>query len=97
MLDTGFRYREGEPIMVRVVRRPGRVTITDEGRALERSGVSAPWRELADRLERDRAVNVSGRGAVWLPVVRVGPGEARIVERIGEASLSFYQDLLDLE
>jgi hypothetical protein len=32
-----------------------------------------------------------------LPVVRAGPGEEAIVARIARASLSFYQDLLDLE
>jgi hypothetical protein len=95
--DSRLRYRPGEPVLVRVLRRPGRVTVTDDARALESAAVTVPWRELADRLERELGVNISGGGVVWLPVVRVGPGEAEIVRRIGHASLSFYQDLLDLE
>jgi hypothetical protein len=41
-------------------------------------------------------VNVTRRGVVTLPVVRVGPGEQAIVSRIAEASRSLYQDLLEL-
>jgi hypothetical protein len=96
-VDTGLRYRPDEPVRVRLLRRPGRITVSDEGRALAQAGAAAPWRDLADRLERELNVNISGTGAVWLPVVRVGPGEAAIVARIACASLSFYQDLLDLE
>jgi hypothetical protein len=96
-VDTGLRYRPDEPVRLRVVRRPGRITVSDEGRALAQAGAAAPWRELAARLERELNVNISGSGAVWLPVVRVGPGEAAIVARIARASLSFYQDLLDLD
>jgi hypothetical protein len=50
------------------------------------------WRELraaAPRSERYR------RGVV--PVVAAGPGERAIVERIARASLTFYEDLLELE
>jgi hypothetical protein len=96
-VDSGLEYRRGEPVLVRVVRRPGRVTVSDERRALQQASVKGPWRVLADRLERELRVNISGSGAVWLPVVRVGPGEEAIVARIARASLSFYQDLLDLE
>jgi hypothetical protein len=100
-VETDLRYRPDEPVLIRVVRRPGRVTVTDGGRALELAGiavagVAGAWRGVADRLERELDVNVARSGAVWLPVVRVGPPEAEVVERIGDASLAFYQDLLDL-
>ncbi len=96
-VDTGLRYRPGDPVRVHVIHRPNRTTVTDDGGALERAGVVLPWRDLADLLERELDVNVSRTGAVWLPVVRVGPGEDTIVERIGRASLAFYEDLLELE
>jgi hypothetical protein len=95
-VDSGLEYRPGGPVLVRIVRRPGRVAVTDDRRALEQAAATGRWRDLADRLERELVVNISGSGAVWLPVVRAGPGEA-IVARIARASLSFYQDLLDLE
>lgn len=97
MVDTGLLYRPGEPVRLRVVRRPHRITVSDEGSALEHAGASAPWRELADRLERELNVNITSSGAVSLPVVRVGPGEDAIVRRIAHASRAFYRDLLDLE
>jgi hypothetical protein len=96
-VDCGLHYRPGQPVLVRVVRRPGRVTVSDERRALQQASASRPWRALADRLERELGVNISGTGAVWLPVVRVGPGEEAIIARIGRVSLRFYEDLLDLE
>jgi hypothetical protein len=43
-------------------------------------------------------VNVSRQGVVFLPLSpRRGPAEHDIVQRIGDASLAFYQSLLDLE
>jgi hypothetical protein len=97
VVDTQLCYGPGDPVRVRVVRRGQRITVSDAGAALERAATSVPWRGLADRLERELNVNISGAGAVWLPVVRVGPGEPEIIERIGHASLTFYHDLLDLE
>jgi hypothetical protein len=96
-VDTGLHYRPGDPVRVWVVRRAHRVTVSDRATALDRAAVSLPWRPVADRLARELNVNVNGSGAVWLPVVRAGPGEDAIIERIGRASLSFYEDLLDLE
>jgi hypothetical protein len=97
VVDSGLAYRAADPVRVYVIRRPNRVTVSDRAAAYERAAVSVPWRSVADRLERELNVNISGAGAVWLPVVRVGPGEEAIVDRIARASLSFYQDLLDLE
>ena len=96
-MATELEYRPGRPVHVHVVRRPRRVTVSDDGEALELAGVAGRWRAVAERLERELNVNVSGSGAVWLPVVRVGPSERAIVERIADASLAFYQDLLELE
>ncbi len=97
VITTGLAYSPGDPVRVHVVHRSGRVTISDDGQALQRAGISHPWRVVAERLARAIDVNVSRAGTVWLPVVAAGPGEEAIVERIARASQTFYQDLLDLE
>jgi hypothetical protein len=96
-IDTGLEYRPGCPVRLHFVRRPHRITVSDDAKAFAHAGASRRWRGVAERLERELNVNVSGSGAVWLPVVRVGPGERIIAERIAHASLAFYQDLLELE
>jgi hypothetical protein len=53
--------------------------------------------EIAQRLRRDLDVNVSGTGQVWLPVVAAGLPLRTVEQRIAEASLAFYQELLELE
>jgi hypothetical protein len=97
VVDTGLEYRPGTPVQVNVVRRPLSVTVSDEGTAMRLAGVAGRWREVGSRLERELDVNISRIGVVSLPVVPAGPGETAIVERIGRASLSFYQDLLEIE
>jgi hypothetical protein len=97
VVNSELMYRPGDRVLVYVVRRAQRVTVSDRGAAYERAAVSVPWRGVAVRLERELNVNVSGMGAVWLPVVPAGPGERAIVERIARASLTFYEDLLELE
>jgi hypothetical protein len=79
-----------------LTRRGHRVNVTDDGAALRLAGCPPRWRGASRRICDEFIVNVSRHGVVSLPVVRVGPPEADIVERIGRASLAFYQDLLDL-
>lgn len=97
VIDTGLEYRPGDPVRVRVVRRGHRISVTDDGAAIEKAGRPPRWREAADRLAEELVVNISQKGVISLPVVPVGPGEERIVRRIGEASLGLYQELLELE
>lgn len=47
-------------------------------------------------VHRDQRARISRHGVVSLPVVRVGPPEAEVVRRIGEAARALYQDLLEL-
>ena len=96
LVDTGLRFRPTAPVLVRVTRRDRRINVTDDGAAIEMAGHPPAWREAARRIGDEFVVNVSRHGAVSLPVVRVGPPEAEIVRRIGQASLAFYQELLDL-
>ncbi len=96
VIDTDLAYRPGEPVRLRVWRREQRLTVSDEGIALAQAGPPAEWRALAQRLERELYVNVSRAGAVWLPVVAAGPPRHVVERRIAEASLTFYQELLEL-
>lgn len=72
------------------------MTVTDDGAAIERAGAPQRWRAASDRVAAEFDVNVSRHGVVSLPVVKAGPGEDAIVRRIAEASLAFYQELLEL-
>lgn len=96
MIDTALEYRPGDPVRVRVRHREQAVTVTDDGAALGRAGAPPRSRDAAGRIAAEFAVNVSRRGVLSLPVVRVGPGEDAIVARIAGASRAFYQELLEL-
>jgi ankyrin repeat protein len=95
-VTTGLAYRPGEPVRVTVTHRAQRTSVSDEGAAVERAGKPTGWLAIAGQLERDRDVNLTRQGVVWLPVVAAGPGEQAVVERIAEASLALYEDLLEL-
>jgi hypothetical protein len=79
------------------VRRAHRISVTDDGRAVEKAGRPAAWREAAERVADELVVNIGRHGVIELPVVRAGPGENAIVQRIGAASLALYQELLELQ
>jgi len=96
-VSTDLEYRPGDPVRVRVARRPGRVNVTDDGAAVRRAGRPAGWRASCAALERELVVNVTRQGTVWLPVVPAGPPEGVVVARIEKASLALYQELLDLQ
>jgi hypothetical protein len=95
-VDTGLQYRPGDPVLVRVVRRGGRTTVSDCGAAFARAGGPTAWREAARNVERELEVNFNRSGSISLPVVAVGPPAEGVVERIGKASLAFHQELLEL-
>lgn len=94
--DTSLAYGPGQPVRLRVARRERRLTISDDGAALTHAGRPAGWRAVAERLERELDVNISGTGVVWLPVVAAGPPLDAIEKRIAQASLTYYQELLEL-
>ena len=71
--------------------------MTDDGAAIKQAGRPAGWRALASQLERELDVNITRHGVVWLPVVAAGPGLDTITARIAQASVIFYEELLDLE
>lgn len=93
--DTGLAFRPGEPARLRVTRLERRLTVSDTGAALAQAGRPAGWRTIAERLERELDVNITSAGTVWLPVVAAAPLHA-VQQRIAQASLAFYQELLEL-
>ena len=97
VIEIGLLYRPRDPVAVRVVRRPYRIMVSDDGAAVRRAGRPRGWREAGERLARERDVNFGRGGAVSLPVVAAGPPESVVVGRIAEASLALYETLLELE
>jgi hypothetical protein len=95
-LATAHEYLPGDPVTLRITQRRF-VYVSDEGGAGARAGRPPGWREVADRLSDELVVNVSRSGTVSLPVVRRGPGFEAIVERVADASLALYQELLELD
>ena len=81
---------------IRVVRREHRTWVSDDGAAFHMAGRPDAWRDAAARVGQELEVNFSRGGVISLPVVRVGPPEREVVRRIAEASLAFYQELLEL-
>lgn len=96
VVDTGLAYRPGDSVRVRVIRREHRITVTDDGAAVQRAGRRGETQQAMDRVLDEFDVNISPAGVVSLPVVPVGPAEDEVVRRIGAASLALYQELLEV-
>ena len=94
-IDTDRSYLPGEPVRLRVEFRRFPY-IGDGGRAVELAGRPPGWQAAAESIARDRIVNIGRNGVVSLPVVRDGPGYDAIVERIADASVDLYEELLEL-
>jgi hypothetical protein len=92
---TAHEYLPGDPVALRITRRR-LVYVSDEGGAVARAGKPPGWRAVAERLADELVVNIGRSGAVSLPVSRGGPGFDAIVERVAQASLALYEELLEL-
>lgn len=93
-LESGLRYREGEPVRIRERRREHWVELDDEGRAVELAGRPAGWLPVAERVVAEEGMNVNRAGRVFVRV-----HERRDLDglrrRLGESSLAVYEALLD--
>ncbi|HLY50378.1 MAG TPA: hypothetical protein VKR21_14390 [Solirubrobacteraceae bacterium] len=96
VVDAELNFRPGDAVRLRVVHRDRRVSVTDDGAAINRAGRPLGWQDAARRIADEFVVNISRHGVVSLPVVRVGPPEEAVIRRIGQASLALYEELLDL-
>jgi hypothetical protein len=95
-VDRGRRYGEGDPVLVRVKRRPGRWELDDRGAAAERAGRPPGWQEVAHEVVvRDFFLNVDRRGRIFVPTVHERLVE-ELVDRVAAASEALYLSLLDM-
>jgi hypothetical protein len=96
VVESGRAYREGEPVRVRVRRRQHIHLVTDDGAAVRLAGKPAGWREVADAVVDEAALNLSRGGAIF--VSSVYPDYVpEFVERIADTSLAVYEAVLDLD
>jgi hypothetical protein len=97
VLDSGLTYGGAGPVLVEVVKRPGRYLFSDAGAAVEAAGRPQGWRETAERVATEHAVNVSRNGIVFVPSAdRKLRWLSSLPGRIAEASIAVYEELLEL-
>jgi hypothetical protein len=99
VLDSGLTYGEQAPVLVVVTKRQGRYSFSDRGGAVEAAGRPPGWRDAADRIVEEHTVNIGRNGVVGLPAVerRELAWLASLPDRIAQASLALYEELLDLD
>jgi hypothetical protein len=93
VVDSGLDYADGEPVRVLVRKRLYRYTLSDRGRAIEKSGTPPGWREAAERAVEP--MNVDRQGNVVVPTV-AGPHLTRFVERLADASRAVHEAVIVL-
>jgi hypothetical protein len=96
-VDTGLSYGPGDPVRVWVRHREQRLSVSERGTALEKAGAPRDWRRGCARVHAELVVNITRSGVIWLPIVAAGPSRPEVEQRIGRASLIFFQELLELD
>jgi hypothetical protein len=93
VVDSGLAYGDGEPVSVLVRKRLHRYLLSDEGRALAKSGKPPGWREAAELAVEP--MNVDRQGVVFVPTV-AGGHLPRFVERLADASRAVHEAVIVL-
>jgi hypothetical protein len=91
---TKLRYGT-DAVGVTVRKRGWRFDVSDGGRAVELAGRPTGWRDVAESVVREFAINVNRRGVVF-----VQTNEARLeplIARVAECSVALFEALLDRE
>jgi hypothetical protein len=100
VLETGLTYDGISPVLIRVVKREGRLEFSDDGGAVAAAAVDPKRFTFEDQIPIDDcAANVSRQGVVWLPGFS-GSSEhwlAKLPELVATGSLALYETLLELE
>lgn len=91
---TGRTYGTSEAVVIRVVRRDGKLTIDDDGAAVRLAGRPAGWHERADRIVGATGANVNRRGVVFVPATNEAQLD-RLVDLVATTSLEVYDALID--
>jgi hypothetical protein len=92
-IRTELAYRHDEPVEVVVRKRGWRYDISDGAHAVDAAGRPHGWREVAQRVVDDHALNLNRRGVVF-----VQANEARLVAlvaRVAACSRAVYEELLE--
>jgi hypothetical protein len=93
LVDSGLRYGDGEPVVIRVRKRLQRYDLDDRGRAVGKGGRSPGWLEVAE--EAAEPMNVGRNGAVFVPALEWSH-LADLLVRLADSSRAVHEALLDL-
>jgi hypothetical protein len=93
VVDSGLTFADAEPVRVLVRKRVYRYTLSDRGRAIEKSGKPPGWREAAERAVEP--MNVDRQGIVFVPTV-AGPHLPGLIERLADASRAVHEAVIVL-
>ena len=93
MVDSGLVYADREPVFVLVRKRLYRYTLSDRGRAIEKSGKPPGWRDAAERAVEP--MNVDRQGIVFVPSL-AGAHLPRLIERLADASRAVHEAVIVL-
>jgi hypothetical protein len=93
VVDSGLAYADHEPVRILVRKRLYRYTLSDRGRAVEKSGKPPGWREAAERAVEP--MNIDRQGIVFVPTV-AGPHLPRIIEGLADASRAVHEAVIVL-
>jgi hypothetical protein len=99
-VEPGLAYGPGDPVVVRVRRRGRYSTIDDDGAAVAKAGRPRGWLEVARRIvEKEHWLNVNRRGVIFVGAFehRGAEWRATLVQRVADASLAVYQEVLELD
>jgi hypothetical protein len=94
-VDSGLRYRFGEPVRIHVRRRGRRYDLSDDGAAVECARRRRGWLEVAQHVVAADGFNVNRRGAVFVPAVE-GRDIDGLCARLAESSRQVYLAVLEL-
>jgi hypothetical protein len=93
VVDSGLVYADREPVFVLVRKRLYRYTLSDRGRAIEKSGKPPGWRDAAERAVEP--MNVDRQGIVFVPSL-AGAHLPRLIERLADASRAVHEAVIVL-
>jgi hypothetical protein len=93
VVDSGLAYADGEAVRVLVRKRLQRYTLSDRGRAIEKSGKPPGWREAAENAVEP--MNIDRQGVVFVPTV-AGRHLPRFVERLADSSRAVHEAVIVL-
>ncbi|HWH94909.1 MAG TPA: hypothetical protein VNT03_13700 [Baekduia sp.] len=95
-VDSGISYLPGEPVMVLVRKRSSRCELTDQGRAVALAGRPPGWRDAAQRVVDEAALNLARDGRIFV-LIDAGRDLDALAARVAETSADVYDAVLDLE